>query len=68
MFDAQAALKKLNGKTFDFSTLTQELKKVRFQFIDQLSPEFDTNELFLLALRSKWLRETDNGRFLVCVK
>jgi hypothetical protein len=68
MFDPQVALKKLNGKSFEFSRLTQELKKIRFQFIDQLPPEFDTNELFLLALRSRWLKETDHGRFTVCVK
>lgn len=68
MFDPRAALKRLNGKTFDFSGLTEELKKVRFQFIDQLPPEFDLNELFLLGLRSKWLKETDHGRFTVCVK
>jgi len=68
MFNPQKALKKLNGKSFDFSKLTVELKKIRFQFIDQLPPEFDTNELFLLALRSKWLKETDQGRFTVCVK
>lgn len=68
MFDPQVALRKLNGRSFDFSTLTLELKNIRFQFIDQFPPEFDTNELFLLALRSKWLRETDSGRFTVCVK
>jgi len=68
MFDPQVALKRLNGKSFGFSKLTEELKKIRFQFIDQLPPEFDTNELFLLALRSKWLRETDHGRFTVCIK
>ncbi len=68
MFNPQIALKRLNGKTFDFSGLTEELKKVRFQFIDQLPPEFDINEFFLLALRSKWLKENDQGRFTVCVK
>lgn len=68
MFDAQVALRKLNGKSFDFSRLTEELKKIRFRFIDELPPEFDTNALFLLALRSKWLRETDHGRFTVRVK
>jgi hypothetical protein len=61
MFDPQAAFKRLNGRSFDFSKLTVELKKMRFQFIDELPPEFDTNELFLLALRSRWLKETDKG-------
>ena len=68
MFDPQVALKRLNGRTFDFSGLTEELKKVRLQFIDQIPPEFDLNELFRLGLRSKWLKETDQGRFTVCVK
>jgi hypothetical protein len=68
MFDAQTALRKLNGKSFDFSNLTEELKKIRFQFIDQIPPEFDTNELFLLALRSKWLKETETGQFTVCIR
>lgn len=68
MFDPRVALQSLNGKSFDFSRLTLELKKIRFQFLDELPPEFDTNELFLLALRSKWLKETDKGQFTVCVK
>jgi hypothetical protein len=68
MFDPRIALKRLNGKSFDFPRLTLELKKIRFQFLDELPPEFDTNELFLLALRSKWLKETDEGQFTVSVK
>ena len=68
MSDLQVAMKRLNGRSFDFSHLNQELKKIRFQLIDHLPPEFDTNEFFLLALRSKWVKETDQGRFTVCVK
>jgi len=68
VFDPQIALKKLNGKSFSFYKLTQELNKIRFQFIGELPPEFDTNELFLLALRSKWLKETEAGQFTISVK
>jgi hypothetical protein len=68
MFNPQTALKKLNGKSFDYPKLTAELKKIRFQHIEEIPPEFDTNDLFLLALRSKWLKETDHGRFTVCVQ
>ena len=62
------ALSKLNGKSFGYSRLTEELKKIRFQHIEDIPPEFDTNDLFLLALRSKWLTETGQGRFRIYVE
>lgn len=65
MFDVQKALEPLNGKSFTYPRLRQELKKIRFAHIDQLSPEFDISELFYLALRSHWLEETTNGQFRV---
>lgn len=61
----KVALQKLNGRIFGYSGLTRELKKIRFQHIEDIPPELDTDELFLLALRSKWLTETQTGRFKV---
>ena len=65
MFDAQKALEPLNGKSFTYPKLRQELKKIRFAHLDQLSPEFDISELFYVALRSRWLEETKDGHFKV---
>lgn len=65
MFDVQKALEPLNGKSFSYPKLRQELKKIRFAHLDQLSPEFDISELFYVALRSHWLEETEDGHFRV---
>lgn len=65
MFDVQKALEPLNGKSFTYPKLRQELKKIRFEHLDQLSPEFDISELFHVALRSHWLEETRDGHFRV---
>lgn len=64
-FDPQRALQPLNGKSFGFKGIRQELRKIRFRYVDQLPPEFDTDELFRLAIRSNWLYETPQGEFIV---
>jgi hypothetical protein len=68
MFNPQAALRRLDGKSFDYPKPPAEPKKIRFQHIEVIPPEFDINDLFLLALRQKWLKKTDHGRFTACVQ
>jgi hypothetical protein len=67
VFDPQKALQPLNGKQFAYPSLREELKKIRFEHIEELSPEFDINELLHLALRSHWLEETGDGQYIVHV-
>lgn len=68
MFNPRTALSQLNGKSFNYSKLRVELKKIRFKHIDEVPPEFSTGDLFILALRSKWLTETEQGRFKIYVE
>jgi hypothetical protein len=68
VFDPQQALQHLNGRRFAYSNLREELKKIRFEHIQDLSPEFDINELLHLALRSHWLEETADGQYIVRVR
>jgi hypothetical protein len=65
MFDVAKALKPLDGKSFAYPKLRQELKKIRFAHMQELSPEFGITEFFSLALRSRWLEETGTGQFRV---
>jgi hypothetical protein len=67
VFDPQKALQPLNGRRFAYPHLREELKKIRFEHIQELSPEFDINELLQLALRSQWLEETADGKYIVHV-
>jgi hypothetical protein len=68
MFDVEKALKPLDGKSFAYPRLREELKKIRFAHMQELSPEFGISEIFVLALRSSWLQETDNGKFTVRIR
>jgi hypothetical protein len=68
VFDPQQALQSLNGRRFAYPNLREELKKIRYEHIQELSPEFDINELLHLALRSKWLEETADGDYIVHVR
>jgi hypothetical protein len=65
MFDPREALRPLRGRTYKYPRLREELRRIRLEHIAEIPPEFGVRELFLLALQSKWLEETGQGRYRV---
>jgi len=68
VFNAKKAFRPLNGKSLAYPNLRRELFRIRRENLANLPPEFDVQELFLLAVRKKWLKEGKAGRVTVDVR
>jgi hypothetical protein len=65
VFNARKAFRPLNGKSLAYPMLRRELFRIRRENLANLPPEFDIQDLFLLAVRKKWLKKGKAGRLTI---
>jgi hypothetical protein len=67
MLNLREALSNLDGKTFDFYELRQELQEIRTRHLAEFPVDFTVTDLLTFVNRNQWLIPQEEGKLLVSI-
>ena len=68
MVTARSVFETLTGQELTYEQLRRALKQFWADNLEKLPPEFNTGELFAIALRNGWIHQDANGMIRITVE